>query len=36
MLAGKELCVVNGTPNLSKEEIERRIVQVRCGGEVWR
>ena len=36
VLAGKELCVVNGTPNLSKEEIERRIVQVRCGGEVWR
>lgn len=34
MLAGKELCVVNGTASLSKEEIERRIVQVRCASEV--
>ena len=34
MFSGKELCVLNGTPSLSKEETERKIVQVRCASEV--
>ena len=30
MFKGKEFCVVNGTPDLPKDSIERKIVEVSC------
>ena len=29
MFAGREFCVVNGSQEFSKEEMERKIVEVR-------